>query len=262
MSRSPLLRIKGITFGEGRPKICVPLAGDAGISLTDEARIIAASAADAAEFRADRYPEGLQLPILLPALERVREILSDKPLIFTLRSVQEGGSAEFSPQEYLGINLAVLNSGLADLIDVEFSQSAKVRQVLIAEAQARGIAVILSSHNFAHTPATDDLTALLESMLSLGADVPKLSVMPHSPQDVLALLDASSRFHQRHPQQPFIAISSGPAGALSRFSGEIFGSALTFAAASAATARAGQIPVADMQALLNLIGQYCRPDDA
>lgn len=262
MSRASLLHIKGVTFGEGRPKICVPLAGDTGISLADEARIIAASGADAAEFRADRYPEGWQLPILLPALERVREILGDKPLIFTLRSAQEGGNAEFSQQQYLCVNRAVLSAGLADLIDIEFSQPTKTRQVLIAEAHARGMAVILSSHNFVHTPATADLIALLESMLSLGADMPKLSVMPHSPQDVLALLDASSRFHQRYPQQPFIAISSGSAGALSRFSGEIFGSALTFAAASAATARAGQIPVADMQALLNLIGQYCRADDA
>ena len=73
-------------------------------------------------------------------------------------------------------------------------------------------------------------------MQQLGADLPKVAVMPHSAKDVLALLSSTDEMACYHNETPVIAISMGPLGVITRISGEIFGSAVTFGSAKATSA--------------------------
>ena len=66
-------------------------------------------------------------------------------------------------------------------------------------------------------------------MQQAGADLPKLAVMPQTRTDVLELLSATAEMADRHPETPVITMSMGALGAVSRLSGEAFGSAMTFA---------------------------------
>jgi 3-dehydroquinate dehydratase-1 len=85
----------------------------------------------------------------------------------------------------------------------------------------------------------------------VGADIVKIAVMPQGPQDVLSLLTAALEFTSTTAQVPVIAISMSALGAITRLAGSAFGSAVTFAAGQAASAP-GQIPAAQLQALLKL----------
>ena len=71
----------------------------------------------------------------------------------------------------------------------------------------------------------------MEQMRSAGADIAKLAVMPHRPEDVLELLTATAQMRQAHPELPLVTMSMGALGAVSRLWGEAMGSAMTFASA-------------------------------
>ena len=82
----------------------------------------------------------------------------------------------------------------------------------------------------------------------------KIAVMPGDPGDVLTLLSVSWEMKSRYARQPLIAISMGALGAVSRISGEIFGSAMTFGTAGQASAP-GQISVEELQEVHRVIGR-------
>lgn len=65
-------------------------------------------------------------------------------------------------------------------------------------------------------------------MQDLGADLPKIAVMPQSPQDVLTLLAATLTMKEKYATRPLITMSMGKSGGVSRVTGRLFGSAMTF----------------------------------
>lgn len=89
-------------------------------------------------------------------------------------------------------------------------------------------------------------------MKKLGADVAKLACMPQSAKDVLTLLSATEHVKSQYPDEPLITMSMGKLGAVSRISGEIFGSCLTFGSAKQASAP-GQIEVTMLQKILKVL---------
>ena len=90
------IQIREVRIGSGQPKICVPMTGKDRSALLEEAGRIREVKADLAEWRADFY-EGLSHEESLPdMLREIRNALGEIPLIFTIRTVSEGGNAEIS----------------------------------------------------------------------------------------------------------------------------------------------------------------------
>lgn len=89
-------------------------------------------------------------------------------------------------------------------------------------------------------------------MEALGADIWKIAVMPQNGRDVLTLLDATLTMTEAEDCSPVISMSMAALGAVSRLSGEVFGSAVTFAAAGRASAP-GQISVDKMSEMLDIL---------
>ena len=85
-------------------------------------------------------------------------------------------------------------------------------------------------------------------MEALGADIAKIAVMPNSPADVLTLLSATEQAF-RTLSCPVISMSMKGTGLVSRLSGEIFGSCLTFGSVGGASAP-GQIDVTELKMIL------------
>jgi 3-dehydroquinate dehydratase-1 len=83
-------------------------------------------------------------------------------------------------------------------------------------------------------------------------DILKIAVMPNCAEDVLILLDAARTMKEGYSDCPLIAISMGGKGIVSRISGEIFGSDLTFGASVKASAP-GQIPAGDLRKIIQLL---------
>ena len=48
--------------------------------------------------------------------------------------------------------------------------------------------MIASNHDFRKTPSKEELIARMRKMQELGADIPKIAVMPQSTEDLLTLL--------------------------------------------------------------------------
>ena len=99
----------------------------------------------------------------------------------------------------------------------------------IQAIHAAGKAVVGSNHDFGGTPDKADLLFRLRKMQELGADIPKIAVMPRCPGDVIALLDATQEMSGKYADRPIITMSMGKMGQISRICGEAFGSAVTFA---------------------------------
>ncbi|MBP3039870.1 type I 3-dehydroquinate dehydratase [Bacillaceae bacterium Marseille-Q3522] len=246
---SDTVKIRGIAIGEGIPKICVPIVGNTLEQLKEEALTVTDLDIDIIEWRADFFEHIEDQKETIAALSEIRKLIGDIPLLFTFRSTKEGGNKELGTPAYLKLNKAVISSGLADMIDVELFNDEKLVKEIIAFAHDNDIAVIISNHDFQQTPAKEEIISRLQKALDLGADFPKIAVMPNNAADVLTLLQATNIMKEKYPKKPFITISMGGTGVISRMAGEVFGSALTFAAAKKASAP-GQIAVAELRKIL------------
>ena len=132
-----------------------------------------------------------------------------------------------------------------------FTGEAQVKE-LIAHAHDKGVRVIMSNHDFDKTPSYNEILTRLKSMQTLGADIPKIAVMPTCKADVITLLQATNDMHENFADRPIITMSMAGTGVLSRLCGEVFGSALTFGAAKKASAP-GQMGVEDLKTVLSLL---------
>lgn len=135
-----------------------------------------------------------------------------------------------------------------DLLDLElFRKTSKLKEI-IAEAHENNIYIIMSNHDFDKTPATSELERRLTLMKTYGADIAKIAVMPNSARDVLNLLLATDNMKYKL-NCPLITMAMGDLGKVTRISGEVFGSCLTFGTVGDASAP-GQIESTNLKGIL------------
>ncbi|SCH12160.1 3-dehydroquinate dehydratase [uncultured Ruminococcus sp.] len=242
-----------LIFGEGMPKICIPLMGKNKEELAREIDCLKNAAFDLVEWRVDFFEEVSQIPKVLETLSFLRERLENTPILFTFRTKQEGGQAAITAQEYCALNCRVIRTGHVDLVDAELFMGNNTVLKIIETAHQYGKIAVVSNHDFQMTPPKEELLHRLELMRTLGADLPKIAVMPASPKDVLALLEATETYTTRY-QSPVITMSMGKLGAVSRICGETFGSVLTFGTAQEASAP-GQLPSVLLKEILTQLHQ-------
>jgi 3-dehydroquinate dehydratase-1 len=238
--------------GGALPAICIPLVARTADGLLAEARAAAASRPDLLEWRVDHF-EGIANPADVVALAAgIKQASGGLPLLFTRRAAIEGGEAvALSDEQVAELYAAVCAAGDADLVDIEMAFDPRHAATVLRAARAQGLAVVLSFHDFQRTPALEQLLQRFRQAHALGADLAKVAVMPHTPGDVLTLLQATWQASRELP----IAVAGmamGPLGALSRVAGGEFGSALTFAMGRDASAP-GQLPIADLRVALDAL---------
>lgn len=249
------VNVRGVHIGVGLPKICVPVLGNNAEEIMASARQAAASGADLIEWRADFFLAENRPETLESILEEIRKTVGELPLLFTIRTVKEGGAAALSGEEYEQACRIAVTSGKVDLIDIEMSQGEALAGHLIAAAREAGVKTVVSSHDFNSTPEKEDMVELLLKMKEWGADLPKLAVMPGNREELLRLLSATQEVCENRRLGPVITMSMGRIGMPSRCLGEMFGSALTFASAGQVSAP-GQIPVEELRILIALFHKY------
>lgn len=246
------IQIRDMVIGEGIPKICVPFVGKNQEELMNEVAAIAHIPVDVVEWRMDWFEDIMDVAAAKEMLHQLRVALGEKPILATFRTKQEGGEKAIDKAAYVALNNMIADSGDADLIDVElFSGDEEVKSI-VAHAHAKQVYVIMSNHDFAKTPSYEEIITRLCKMQDLGADIPKIAVMPTCKSDVLTLLRATNDMYEHHADRPIITMSMAGTGVLSRLCGEVFGSALSFGAANKASAP-GQMAVEDLKTVLELL---------
>lgn len=248
----PVLQVRDLVLGVGRPKVIIPLTDAHEAGLVAAAKRVAASPADMVEWRVDRFQKRDDHQQVAAMAARLRELIGKRPLLFTARTKHEGSDWHPSSDGYRDLIADACASGTIDLVDVQYLNPAAKR--CIEAARANGVPVVASNHDFERTPSAAQISDRLEAMAALGADLCKIAVMPRSPADVAALLAATAQCAESF-KVPLITMSMGPMGAISRLSGQIFGSCATFATLGDAGSAPGQLPLDDVLAAMRLIGR-------
>lgn len=246
------ISIRGKPAAGGRlPLLCAPLVGASRDALLAEAAAVRAAAPDIVEWRVDFFQAIGEGGAVVETARALRRALPGLPLLFTCRSVAEGGQrVPISEQAVAEVYRAVCEADCVDLVDYEMSNEPARFKAVREASRHRGIGLVCSYHNFQETPPAEMLGARFRHAQELGADVAKVAAMPKRPEDVLTLLSAT--LQASHTLDiPLISMSMGPLGAPSRVVGFAFGSALTFGVAAQSSAP-GQMPIADLRAAIEI----------
>ena len=230
--------VRNVKIGEGIPKICVPIVGVTRENIIEEAKALHNIPADVAEWRADWFENVFDFNEVEKILRELRKVLGEIPLLFTFRTSGEGGEKEIERNEYVKLNKLVTKTGFIDIIDIEVFTGDSIVKEMIEQAHGCG--------------EKDVIVGRLRRMQELGADIPKIAVMPGNKKDVLTLLSATREMAEEYADRPIITMSMSGNGVISRLSGEIFGSAMTFGAAKKASAP-GQMRVEDLRQVLQIL---------
>ena len=246
------VKVRNVEIGTGIPKICVPIVGTTKEEILNAAETIKTTAADVVEWRVDWYEDIFDFEKTEETMRALRETLGEMPILFTFRTSKEGGEKAIETDVYVELNQKAARTGLIDLIDVEAFTGDDAVKAVIGTAHECGVKVVASNHDFQKTPEKEEIVSRLRRMQELGADIPKIAVMPQNKKDVLTLLSATEEMCREYARCPVVTMSMSARGVLSRLCGEVFGSAITFASAGKASAP-GQMDVDELKEVLKIL---------
>ena len=244
--------VRGVNIGEGTPKIIVPIVGKTKEEILKAAESFKDVKLDIVEWRVDWFDGVFDFPQVEDVLKDLRAALGDTPILFTFRTSKEGGEKAIEPDVYAKLNGDAAATGLVDMVDVEIFTGDDVVKCIIDDAHSKNVKVVASNHDFDKTPDKDDLVGRLTKMQEMGADIPKIAVMPTNKKDVLTLLAATEEMANEIADRPIITMSMAGTGLISRLCGEVFGSSCTFGAVGKVSAP-GQMDAANLRTVLDLI---------
>ena len=258
------LTVGKFTFGDGTPRIFVPLFGrnegeifecaDAvrkEIDRLDEKyKDYPELSITAIEWRADYFDDVADLDKLRNVLTRLRETFSDRLILFTFRSEEQGGELR---HDMVGRNLEpimkeAIISGCVDMVDVEVTCGNYKVARATSGAHKMGVKVIMSFHDFDKTPHDTELIEKIQDMEILGGDILKIAVMPKNEFDVRRVMELNKRLVEES-FKPIVLIAMGAQGMISRVKGRESGACLTFCSIGQGSAP-GQIEAEDLIEML------------
>ncbi|RMC26003.1 MULTISPECIES: type I 3-dehydroquinate dehydratase [unclassified Lactobacillus] len=240
------VKIRNVVLGEGLPKIAVPNVGTTEEEILSASQTIKAASPDLMEWRIDYYNDGIKDgSSLINTAKKVRQAVNELPILVTFRSKNEGGVCNLDEDKYFDLLEEVITNRIGDAIDIELFHDEDSVKKITNLAHDYNIVVIMSNHDFEKVPAKDVIEFRLQKMAELGADVSKLACMPHSSKDVLTLLEATQSTSEMI-NTPLITMAMGDLGKVTRISGQIFGSCLSFGAVGQ-TSAPGQLSIEDLR---------------
>lgn len=238
------VKIGKLTLGNGCPKIAVSLTGKSATELLQQAQAVMKTQPDLVEWRLDYLQDLSSIKQLAGKLRLILKV----PLLLTFRTQEEGGVQPLGEKQYFGLLRKIIDQQLADALDIEVARNHQQVETLVQVAHQHKLPVILSYHDFQQTPTTAQILNHLKLMNEMQADLAKIAVMPHTAYDVLELLTATRKAADQLPL-PVITMAMGSLGKITRLSGELFGSVLTFGSVGTSSAP-GQISVARLRTIL------------
>ena len=191
--------------------------------------------------------------------QKAYKAAGDKIVLVTLRNGTDGGPFIAEDKYYGDVYRAVIESGKADIIDLELFRDADMIRSLVKAAHAKGIKVIISDHEFKFTPDEGEIIRRLLLEQEFGADILKLAVMAFSPEDALTVMTATAKMRHYYSDRPMLTMAMGKWGVLTRITGEGFGSDLTFASVGGKASAPGQIPAEECLSVLDTLHRAMNP---
>ena len=199
--------------------------------------------ADIIEWRADFLPKDEILQVAPAIFEK----FAGRELLFTLRTRAEGGEIDLSAQDYVQVIKDVTQLYQPEYVAFEYFGNKDVFDQMLDFPN-----LVLSYHNFQETP--ENMMEILSELTSLNPKVVKVSVMAHTEQDVLDLMNFTRGFKTLNPEQEYVTISMGKVGKVSRITSDVTGSSWSFASLDVASAP-GQISLSNMKKIREILNE-------
>lgn len=238
------LKVKETVLQPGRPKVAVPVMGTSPQEIVEECEHIKTLPCDIIEWRADYYlsalgnlEERLQdkdvYLELLKILDDINLIAEEMPVIFTLRTKEQGGEIELTDGQKESLWSLVCQSELIDLIDVELpvdmnEEHENWLKSRLDEIHQSGIKVIMSYHDFDRMLTPQEIVEKTGRMTTIGADVFKFAAMAYSRDDAESLLKTTA-YLTKNNIGPIVMMAMGEWGKTTRVAAGRYGSCITFA---------------------------------
>ena len=216
------------------PKVCVSLEAISVEEMIDEATRANIAGADYVEVRFDKLYLNKPEPVIstnndgeeiskIPPIEEwgvkdFSEIDIDAaisklkdgipvPVVFTVRSVREGGFFAGNEPERLGILQKAIDSEVT-FVDIELSIDAKARNKLMKSAEKSNSKVIASIHDTKSTPDAEEIINLIKDNKSNG-DIVKFCSFVSNHRDALQLLEAASALVTEESNHCLMGLGNG-----------------------------------------------------
>ncbi|MDX1813590.1 MAG: type I 3-dehydroquinate dehydratase [Candidatus Bathyarchaeia archaeon] len=171
-------------------------------------------------------------------------------LIATNKSLKNHGSFSGSESERQKILLDASKNGFM-YVDVDLGTPNQ--EELITSLHDAGAKIIVSFHDFKHTPSLSKLDNILDEQVALGADVCKIITTANSVEDNSITLDFVSKASKK---TKIVCFAMGDLGIPSRFLSPVFGAFFTFASIDEKRKTAkGQLTIQEMRKAYQLLGQ-------
>lgn len=248
-----IFSIKEKEFGVGRFSICIPIASANKQTVIENFKDVVDLNPDLVEWRVDYFEDIGDIEKIKDVLYQIKELTQNIPVIFTCRHESEGGRCSLDPEIRYNMFREALATGAVDLLDVEMLNGEGYINSINRLIDQYGKKMILSYHNFQKTPEEQFIVDKLIEGESLGADIVKVALMPNTSDDVLTLLSATSKAWKTLGI-PIITMAMGDLGKVSRIWGNAFGSEVTFASMSQASAP-GQIEFGDLKKMIEFFSK-------
>lgn len=197
---------------------------------------------DIIEWRADYANKKEDIFSLAPA---IFEKFAGREIVFTLRTTRQGGRMELEGSEYVAILREIQTLYQPEYIDFEFYAYRDEFDKVLDFSN-----LVLTYHNYEETP--DNLMEILSELTALNPRIVKVAVQPRHEQDVLDLMNYTRGFKSLNPEQEYVTISTGKLGVWTRLTGDLTGSAWTFAALEVPSA-SGQLSLHKTRTILEAV---------
>lgn len=206
-----VIDIKGVRIGEGRPKLIAPTTSKTEADLIATVKKFAdMPALNVIEVRID-YLGKIDPKDYARITRDAYAAAGDKVVLVTLRNGTDGGPFIADDEWYGRVYEAVLTEGRADIVDLELFRDRAMIDRLVKLARQQGVKVIISDHEFNFTPDEDEIIRRLMLEEQAGADILKIAVMAHSPEDALAVMSATAKMRHYHSARPMLTMAMGRA---------------------------------------------------
>lgn len=236
------------------PKICVSLEETTVKAMVDEAARAGIQGADMVEVRFDRLylkkpqatisedEDGNRVSTMPPVNEwpvmdfdqvnidesiaALKEAIA-LPVIFSVRSVREGGHFAGDEKQRLEILQAGIDSNVK-WVDLEMSIKAKDRKSLVEAAKAVNCQIIASQHDMSGTPSSEEIISMVSSNADNG-DIVKFCSTVKDHQDALQIVDAANTLSAQDSTPPYSLMALGNGGDWARLHAPTLGQELVYA---------------------------------
>jgi 3-dehydroquinate dehydratase/shikimate dehydrogenase len=205
---------------------------------------------DIVEVRLDYLNE----PITQATLDALYDVKMniDLPMIITLRPRWEGGKYTGEEADRLEILKMAIEKGF-DYVDLEIKIQEDKRTPLIDHAQYMGIKTIISNHDFKGTPVKEEILDQIKECHSVNGDLAKVAYYCNSFDDIYNVLWAA--LIVKNLKMPYSIMGTGPKGHITRILAPFVGSHFVYSSLdSGKEATEGQIPIATLKGLWNILG--------